>query len=176
MKKKTKRASYNSNDSYDVKRFIIVLLIVVLAVVAVYFLTRIFVTKDLFNKEEETVTETSINYNLTTVGLLLSRPYDEYYVFLYNDESKSQIVSDVRNVVTKYTNSEDAKKVYYVDLEEANNIEFYSAEDSNPNASSVKDFKFGNATVLKVKDGKIVKYLEKLDAIEKELKVKEASK
>lgn len=175
MRKKSKH-NYSSNDSYDIKRFIIVLLVVVLAVVTIYFLTRIFVTKDLFNKEEETVTETSINYNLTTVGLLLSRPYDEYYVFLYNDDSKEQIVSDVRNVVTQYTNSEDAKKIYYVDLAEANNIGFYNAEESNPDASSVKDFKFGNATILKIKDGKVVKYLEKLDAIEKELKVKEASK
>jgi hypothetical protein len=92
IKKKTTKVEENKNkrniyyatsDQEDVKKFIIVVLVVAGLLVGVYFLTRIFVTKDLIPKEE-TVTPGEVNYNVATVGTMLNRPYDSYYVLIYS--------------------------------------------------------------------------------------------
>ena len=70
------------DDSNEIKAFIIIVVVIVLLIGAIYGLTELF--------KEEPVLDNSvsgeINYDVVTVGTLLNRPYEEYYVLVYNQE------------------------------------------------------------------------------------------
>ena len=51
-----------------------------------------------------------------------------------------------------------------------NNKGIYSKE-SNPNAKAINELKFGSITLLKIKNGNIVKYIEYKKAIRTELNI-----
>ena len=69
-RKRIKKESYQTEEQLEIKKFLIILLVVVILVGIVYLFTRIFVTKDLFNKnEEKTIIPGEINYDKTTIGL-----------------------------------------------------------------------------------------------------------
>ena len=58
--------------------------------------------KDLFNKEETKTEETvqgSVNYSVASVGQILNRPYDEYYVFVY--DTTGDYATDMNSLLTK---------------------------------------------------------------------------
>lgn len=156
----------------EIRKFLTVLGVVVLSILAVYFFTRIFVTKDLFNKAKTTTADSTltINYNLTTVGLMLSRPYDEYYVFAYYVEGEDELLTTLDETITKYVESENAKKIYYLNLAEATNKDYYSTGKTNPGSSNLADLKLGKATLIKVKRQKISQYFETEKTIKAELK------
>ena len=168
--KKIKEKKYRTEEQEEIIRFVKILLIVVIFLVAIYFLTRIFVKKDLGNTNEET-TVTEISYSKMVFGTMLNRPNDEYYVFAFSSEdNKANYYSAL---ASNYSNQEESLYIYYIDLEDSMNKEFI-AEDgkTNPNAKTVSDLKVGDLTLIKVKDGEIVKYLEDLEKIKSELDIK----
>ena len=63
--------------------------------------------------------------------------------------------------------------MYYIDLSNKLNESYYSEEESNPKATNIKELKLGDFTLIKVKDGKIVKYLEDEKEVKKELGMKD---
>ena len=91
---------------------------------------------------------------------MFNRPYDEYYVFLYS--SLDSNASTYRGLITSYNEKEDSKKIYYVDLNDKFNKEYLS-DSSNPNPSSVSEVKIKDSALVLIKDGKVAKYMEKLD-------------
>ena len=102
-----------------VKNFIIILLVVLVCGVAVYFLTRAFVSKDLFKKEEQEenkMQDVSLSYDTALVGTMLNRPSDDYYVVLYNEKKDGEASYVYTNFRASYTRKEDHKPLYFVDL------------------------------------------------------------
>ncbi len=172
-KYKYESARIKTEDQKEMTRFFIVLLIVILMVTCIYFLTRIFVTKDLGKKNNETpaeeVVEANVDYTVTSVGQILNRPYDSYYVFVY--DTTGEYAYDVTNILMNYSLNEKAKHVYKVDLANHLNKEFYDKENENVNATSVSEFKFGDITLLYIKNGKVTKYITDLSKIRAELGV-----
>jgi hypothetical protein len=164
LKKLAKQVN-QTEEQKEIKKFLIILLIVVLIIVGVYFFTRAFVTKDL--NEEETTTETTFDYTKTILGSLLNRPYDEYYVLVYNSEDVK--ANYYANLVSSYQTKDDAIKIYIADLNDEMNSKFYNAEESNPNAQSVSELQVSDLTLIKVKNKKISKYIEDVDKIKTEL-------
>lgn len=166
-------AKVQTEEQKEMIRFFIVLLVVVLMVTCIYFLTRIFVTKDLGKKNNSTdteeVVEGSVNYNVASVGQILNRPYDSYYVIVY--DAGGEYMYDVSTMLTTYSLNEKAKHVYRVDLANHLNKEFYDKENENVNATSVDEFKFGDITLLYIKNGKVSKYITDLSKIKAELGV-----
>ena len=65
--KRIKMDKYETEEQVELKQFIKILVVLIILVVGVYFLTRAFVTKDLFNKKEESseTTKGTINYSTT---------------------------------------------------------------------------------------------------------------
>ncbi len=170
---KYESARIQTEDQKELTRFFIVLLIVVVMVTGIYFLTRIFVTKDLGKKNDtaatEEVVEGNVNYSVTSVGQILNRPYDSYYVLVY--DSKGEYIYDVSNILMLYSLNEKAKHIYRVDLSNHLNKDFYDKENENVNATSVEEFKFGDLTLLYIKNGKVNKYITDLSKIKTELGV-----
>lgn len=169
MKKDTKKMkNVKTEEQKEIIKFLIILVVVVALVVGIYFFTKKFVTKEDEKKEEITGT---VNYNVTIVGELLNRPYDEYYVLAY--DSKGTKAGQYQGIYSNFTSSPTSTtKMYYIDLANKLNEQYRSSEETNPKATSISELKLGELTLIKVKAGKIVKYLEDEDEIKKELELK----
>ena len=168
--KKIKEAQYISDDQQEIIRFIKILVIVILFILGVYFATRLFVKKDLLNNSEETPV-TEVSYSKMVFGTMLNRPYEEYYVMAYSSENNN--ANYYRALIDKYSSEEESLFVYYIDLEDSMNERFI-AEDAktNPDAKNIDELRVGEVTLIKVKDGKISKYIENVDDIKRELSIK----
>lgn len=160
-----------TDEQKEIIKFIIILVVVVALVVGIYFFTKKFVTKDESKDETQEVTGT-VNYNVTIIGELLNRPYDEYYAIIY--DSTSNDAAKYQGIYSSFSTSpESTTKMYYIDLSNKLNESYYSEDGTNPKAKSINELKLGDFTLIKVKNGKISKYLEDEDAIKKELGLKD---
>ena len=175
-KKKTKNKNvinYNTEEQKEVIKLLVIIVVIVALVVGEYFLTRAFVTKDLKSTNEEQPVAATINYDVTIIGSLLNRPYDEYYALVYDSTDIS--VNKYQAVYSSYATLEkkDKTKMYYIDLSNTMNKSYYTEEKSNPDAKNLEELKLGDFTLIKVKKGKIVKYIEDYDAVKKELGIED---
>ncbi len=165
-----KKEKIRTAEQEEMYKFGIVILVVVIICAGVYLLTRAFVTKDLFKKETEPeIVEGSVNYDVAIVGEILNRPYDTYYVFVYDKNGAA--ASDMAAIIYDYKNKEESLHTYTVDLANKLNASYYDKEKENVNATTVDSFMFGDATLIKVKDGKVEKYINDLAKMKKELGV-----
>ncbi len=162
-KLKNNRIVNNSEDENEVKSFIIIVVIIAVLVGAIYFAT------ELFKKEDKTANEVKsgeINYDKLTLGMLLNRPYEEYYVIIY--DSKDSKAIQYQNAVSKYSSREKSLKVYYCDLSNKLNSQYYNVGNdnkSNPNAKKISELDLGDVTLIKVKNHEITKYVEGIESI-----------
>lgn len=160
-----------SEDALEIKSFIIIVLVISILIGAIYGLTELIKDEP---ATENLITSGTINYDKLTVGMLLNRPYEEYYVLVYNSEDKDAVVYST--ILSKYMQKKDKEKytkIYHCDLSNSLNSVYYNVgEDnkSNPMATSIEDLDFGKITLIKVKNGKINKYYEELDEIKQTLK------
>mgnify|MGYP001038491679 CR=1 FL=1 len=168
-KAKRNKVNYQTTEQEEIKKFLIVVLVVILCVGAIYLCTRAFVTKDLFSKNEEAeqVTPGTINENVAIMGQLLNRPYNEYYAVIYNATGKFSV--DMSQLVTKYNSKEKHLHIYTIYLDNSMNADYYDPENVNEKAQSVSDIKVGDITLVKVKNGKIDKYIVDYSKMQKEL-------
>lgn len=170
MKKQQKKITYQTEEQKEMLHFFIVLVVVIACVISVYFLSKLFVMdKSLF---EVSYNNGAINSERAIVGTMLNRPEKEYYVFVYDEKATNAVYYS--SVSTNYTqNQENALKVYHVDLSNPLNKDYFVGDSgvSNPNAKKVSDFKFKGITLLRIKNGKVEKYIEDEASIQKELAV-----
>lgn len=169
MRNQKKKISYQTEEQKEMMHFLIVLGVVVVLVCGVYFISKMLVMDDsLFEPNYQAGT---VNSERAIVGTMLNRPEKEYYVMIY-DETVEQAVY-YSAISSKYKNKQsDALKVYHVDLNHELNQKYYSKDgSSNKDAKTISEMKFKDLTLIKVKDGKPVKYLEDLESIQKELAV-----
>ncbi len=174
MEKKKNKINYNTTEQDEIKKFLIVIVVVLAICGAFYLLARVFVTKDLFTKEEdktEEVTTGTVDYGVAIMGQILNRPYDEYYVAIY-DASEGKYIADMATILYNYSIKEKHLHVYTVDLSNPLNADYYDPENVNTKAKSISEMKVGDITLLKIKNNKINKYIVDLDAMKKELDVK----
>lgn len=170
--KSNNKIKYKTAEQEEIRNFIIVIIVVLLCVGAIYLLTRVFVTKDLFGSSDETtkdeITEGVVDYDVAIMGQLLNRPYKQYYAVIYNSEG--DYMYDMYSLVYSYTSSNDkALHVYTIDLANTLNDGYYDPENVNVNAKTLEDLKVGDITLVKVKNGKISKIIVDYSKMEKEL-------
>lgn len=161
---------YVSDEAKEVRRFIIILLSIIILVLGVYAITRL-VNKNKDSKKEENVTAGAIDYDKVSVGTMLNKSDEEYYVIVYDGEDSEAVYYSA--IVTTYMQKDKNLPVYFCDLGNRFNKDYYVRENgtSNKNAKTVEEFAFGKLTLVKVKNGKIDKYIESLDTIKEELSV-----
>ena len=167
LKRIIKQAN-RTEEQVELKKFVIILLGVFIVIVTTYFLTRNMVEKNNANNAANNKkAEVTFDYSKIILGELLNRPYDEYYVLVYN--SKNPRSNYYYNFASMYMAKDDALKIYVADLNDDMNSKFYSKKESNKDAKSVDELKVGDLTLIKVKDKQIVKYIEDEDGINTEL-------
>lgn len=174
-KAQNNKINYATTEQEEIRKFLIVILVVLVCVGGIYFCTRAFVTKDLFKKdngEEEKITAGVIDYNVAIMGQLLNRPYTEYYAAIYNIPDGADSVK-MTNLVDQYNAKETHLHIYTVDLSNELNKAYYDPENVNTKAKSLNEVKVGDITLIKVKDGKINKYIVDYEKMEQELGVNE---
>ena len=163
---KKEKINYQTEEQKEMQKFFLVVVGLVLVILGVYFLSKILIKPSI--KEYEYTTG-QVSTTAISVGTLLNAKEKSYYVVAY--DFNSDISSSIQTYADHYTSTkENATKIYYLDLSTAFNRPYYVTEKSNPKATKIKDLKMLNGTLLLIKDGKITKYLEGLDAISKELK------
>jgi len=169
--KKNKNVKFETEEQKEVKKFIFVVIGLVVAVVGIYFLTRAFITKDLFDKASDTkYTEGTINYDVAIVGNMLNRPYNEYYVLAFNSESTQ--ANYYNAIVSKYMSNEKSLKVYHIDLNNELNKEYIATENkASKKFESIDKLKLGEVTLIKVENKEVKKFITNIDDIKKELTV-----
>lgn len=160
--KRLKKQKYINEDTKEVKTLIIITIAVIVIAGGLYFLTEKILNK---NSEPE-IKEVDFNYDETIVGMMFTRPYDSYYVFLY--DSTSDNVNQFNTLLSNYQGKDDALKTYYVDMNLKINKDFLS-DTSNSKAKSPKEVKIKDSALVLIKKGKISKYYEKIGDYEKVL-------
>lgn len=173
--KKVNKVSYRTSEQDEMVKFVIVILVVLLSVGAIYLITRAFVTKDLFVEDSKNNSEAaqqgSVNYEVAIMGQLLNRPYKQYYAVIYDSEGDYNF--DMYTLVSDYTKQKDHKHIYTIDLANELNKSYYDKENVNKKATKVSEMKVGDITLVKVKNGKIEKYIVDYAKMQKELGIEE---
>ena len=168
--KHLKQDKYVSDDAKEIRRFVIILFSVIVLVLIVYGISRVLIDEpdDTYIRN---TTAGVIDYDMVSIGTMLNRNYDEYYVAIYDEDDPKAIYYST--IISLYADGDDAIKVYYCNLGNYLNQEYKvrDGEHTNPDAKSIDELALGNLTLIKVKNGKIVKYLEELDAIREEFDV-----
>ena len=158
----------NIEEEKAVRNFVIIFVIVILAAVGLYFFTKNVVKKEESTSTEETK-EVEIDNSLAIVGTILNRAEENYYVILFKSDASN--VSEYEDLKSQYTLS-NTKALYYVDLANALNSKYYDKDNTNYTAENVNDLRFGDITVLEIKNGKIVKSYNTVDKIKKAWNIK----
>lgn len=159
-------------EQNEMMKFFLVLLVVVALIIGVYFLSKILIKEEVKELSYQTGT---VNTNVVVVGTLLNAPEKEYYVLAYDREKND--ANAYATYAGYYANKqENATKVYYLELNNGLNKEYYVEEKSNPKAKTIKDLRMTDGTLIKVQNGKITKYIEGLENIKNELKVTKEKK
>jgi lipopolysaccharide export LptBFGC system permease protein LptF len=154
-----------NEDTKIVKKFILLLIGLALLVVLVYFLSAKYIVKDKY--QEETKKEETIVYNKINIGNIFNRPYDNYYVLIY--ESTNDKASTYNTLASTYNNKDTKKKLYTIDLSLKINNK-YKSDKSNKKATKVDELSLKDITLIEIKNGKIVNYYDNEESITNILK------
>lgn len=140
---------------YNVKKIVITCVIVLVSIGLVYFISALFITKELdwFSKEEVKENTSSVE-NSILASAIFKQKEDEYYVYFYDFNEDNNMY---KNIVSSKLSS---KKVYNVDTSSGLNSNYVS-DVSNKKATGLDGLKVVNDTVIKVVGDTIVEYYEK---------------
>ena len=155
--------SYKDEEK-AVRNFVIIFVIVLLMAIGLYFFTKVVVKKENETKTDTETKEVEIDNSIAIVGTMLNKKESNYFVILYKSDDTN--VSEYESLKTKYTNL-GTKALYYVDLSNALNSKYYDKDNVNYTAENINDLRFGDFTVLEVKDSKIVKSYDSVEKINK---------
>lgn len=165
--------NFNETETKTVKQLVIILVVVIIVAILAYFITTKVVNKT-SSSDDSSSTSSNVNYIDPTkaiVGTMLNRTSDDYYVILYSTDSDNS--SAYARLLSQYSNKDGALPAYLVDLNNKLNESYVASADekTNPTASELKDLRFGEITLLHIKNHKIVKAFESVEAIKKEWKL-----
>lgn len=141
-------------EENEIKKFIIITLVLVFIASSIYLLSALFVTKELdwFNKKEENTTNTLVQ-NTILASEIFKQKEEEYYVYFY----------DYKDEEAKFSNAINSKlsqeKVYKVDTNSALNNKYIS-EETNKSAKTLEDLKVKASTIIKISGDEIIEYYE----------------
>ncbi len=155
--KKTKTMISTDNEMSK----LIILILVVALVFALFYVITLFVTKkdsSTTTNEGEDETQVSIQYEKILASNIFSQKNSEYYVLAYfGDDNYLDLY---KSYLSYYKASvEGAVPYYLVDMDDVFNKSFI-AEKSNLNVSNIKELKFSQTALLRIRDNKIISTYE----------------
>ena len=157
--KQKRLKKYESKDSSEIRNLIIITVIIALIATGLYFLTE----KVLNKKENNKTSEVTFNYDEATIGTMFNRPYDEYYAFIYDSTDDNATVYN--NIIKTYRAKDDAKKLYFIDLNDGLN-KIAVSDTTNKNPASSEEVKVNGSALYLIKNGKVTSaYTESYDKV-----------
>ena len=162
--KKNKNVIGNTSSNDDVTKIIKIICAIVIVFAIVYFATAI-INGELFSKKE-TEEEVEIQKVEILMGETFEKKDSEYMIVYYDFEDK--IYSNLYTmIVDNYNSSNKDIPMYKVDLSTNFSKKYMATEDesSNTNPTSLSNLKIKGATLIRIKDKKVVKYVEGKDNI-----------
>ncbi len=139
-----------------------ILIFLGVAYLCVYGMTKLGLFEKGYTAPEKE--EATIDTDYIAIGSVFNRKDKEYYVVFDNYKD-----SYVKNAYIDTLISEKIKtKVYKVDMGQNENKKFIS-EEENPKAKTASELKIKGITIIKIKNGKLDKYISGNDAIEEYL-------
>lgn len=160
MNRKQRRSSKQKvEDEYTQStKSIIITLLVVLGVFLLFYLITVLINNNnrkLNTKEPEEV-ETEIQYFEILGDSTFTMSPEEYYVLFYDFDGPEAVYYDY--LFNQYAGIEN-QYIYKVDLGNGFNKKFVS-EETNKKAKKAGDLKVKDATLIKIRKGKNVEYVE----------------
>ena len=159
-----KKEKYYTEEQKEIYSFIKILSILIIIFIGLYLFPTLVVDKK--EKMNRTNKEGTVQYSSISVGMILNRADEEYYVLVFDSDDIN--TSYLVNKAASYRSNLKALPVYTADL----SLEFnkpFIAEESFYKPDSVSDIKFKGITLIKVSNGKIVKFIEDKNLIDNEL-------
>lgn len=152
-----------STDGNEIKTLLIITAVIILVSIGLYYFTDASLNKKA--KKDDKVLD--ISYKETIIGNMFDIPLKEYYVLAYNHDADN--ASKYEDSYLHYLDKEDALPVYEVDLSLGFNS-FALKEKSNKKPTKASEVAIKEAALILIKDGKVSKYYETIEEIEKAFK------
>ncbi len=163
MNKKNK----NVTSEMDIKGLIIIVCVLVVIAVVAYLLTvgaqKLGWFDEGYYKPE--VPEAVISYDNINAGTIFNRKDKEYYVLIADFSDKESVY--VNSLGSLYKEKEDSLPLYFVDTGDNINSSIVGSESKN--AQDIKGLKVNGHTLIKISNGKNVKFVTGDENIKKEL-------
>ena len=150
-KKRQTPTLIEEETSYSLKSIIGIVVVIAIVFVGFYFLTTIVINNQSTNNTDTNITE---DYQTEKIlfGQLLTRKESEYYVYAYDETSKSH--SLYSQYLTEYSKKDNALEVYRIDINDGMNKEYVSNKSNI--GTDLTDLQVSGITLFKIKDGQIV--------------------
>lgn len=159
-KSKANITKINTNEKTEPKkevyRILKTLTIVLVALIIIYLLVGIFITKEIKfgnNNNSNTNGDMTNNRSNILVSEIFKQSEEKYYVYFY--DFNNTINSIDRALVSKLYES----KIYKVDMSSGFNTK-YKSETGNSNAKTIEELKIKIPTLILVENDTITMYLE----------------
>ena len=161
--KKNKKKVEEVDEKAEIKSFIKTVIIVLVSFIVCYLLFFLMGKIGMFEKgyEKPEAESNDFTYNTVIIGTVFNRPESEYYVAF--DEEEGSVYFNT--LINMYNGS---LHIYNVNMSLGINAS-HKGEVGNPKATKSSELVIATPTLIKIKDGKIVKYLEDIDKIKDEL-------
>lgn len=156
-------------EEQEMKNFVLIIFIVAVLFGLMYLLTYVILEQGFISKgyQKPTISDPIVDYETATIGTVFGKPEKEYYVVFdeFGDIHKKSVYLD--SILQMYKDEKDKLPVYKVDMSYGVTDQ-YKSEKSNPKANKSSDLKINGVTLIKIKNGKNVLYLDNIDKIAKE--------
>jgi len=160
---KKNRVVNNTSSSDEISKIIKIISAIAVCFAIIYFATSYITGR--MNGNEETG-EVEIQKEEILIGETFEKTDKEYMVVYYN--YKEDINADLyAMLIQNYNNKKKDIPIYKVDLSSNLSKDYLALENekSNTKPTSLSNLKINGATVIRIKDKKVVKYVEGKDNI-----------
>lgn len=159
-RKQRRKMKQKQEDNYTQSiKSVVITLLVVLGVFLLFYLITVLINNNerRLNTKEPEKQEVTIDYNEILGDNTFTMSPTEYYVMFYDFEGPEAVYYDY--LFDQYSSGKD-KFIYKVDLSKKFNKKFIAEDKTNKKAKKAGDLKVKDATLIKIKKGKNVKYVE----------------
>lgn len=172
--KNNKKQEIIEKDSYSLKTFLLIILVLVIILGIFYFITTLVVKP--VNPTDNDNGVTIIDETKITLNNLLNRKEKEYYVLATKENNNTQANYQTlyNNYITEYKKQEGALTFYNINLDDALNKGYIS--DKLNISNDLSELKVNDDILFKIKDNKIEEYFAGSKNILKQLSTLKESK
>ena len=101
----------DTDDSFNLKKFLIWIIIIIVVLVGFYFITNYVLDH---KSDDSETSESIIQTDKIIFGQMFDRKYSEYYVLAYKNDSQSRVIYD--RYISKYSKKDDHLNIFMIDM------------------------------------------------------------